>query len=168
MSLKNLLKINGKILIIPSIDIQDGKTVRVVQGIPDLGCIEYANDPVDMAMIWRAENAKCIHVVDFNAAREHSHTNFEIIRKICESVVIPIELGGGIRTYEDAKNAFELGVARVVIGSMAFENPREFIKILDEFTPNKVIAAIDVINDEVITREDNKELIYEQFNMQNS
>jgi phosphoribosylformimino-5-aminoimidazole carboxamide ribotide isomerase len=142
----------GKILIIPSIDIQDGKTVRVVQGIPDLGCIEYANDPVDMAMIWRAENAKCIHVVDFNAAHEHSHTNFEIIRKICESVVIPIELGGGIRTYEDAKNAFELGVARVVIGSMAFENPREFIKILDEFTPNKVVAAIDVINDEVITR----------------
>ena len=83
-----------KILVIPSIDIQDGKTVRVVQGITDLGCIEYANDPVDMAMIWRAENAKCIHVVDFNAAHEHSHINFEIIRKMCESVVIPIELGG--------------------------------------------------------------------------
>ena len=142
----------AKILVIPSIDIQDGKTVRVVQGIPELGCIEYANDPIDMAKIWRAENAKCIHVVDFDAAHEHLHTNFEIIRKICESVVIPIELGGGIRTYEDAKAAFELGVARVVIGSMAFENPREFIKILDEFTPNKVVAAIDVINDEVITR----------------
>ncbi|TSA30354.1 MAG: 1-(5-phosphoribosyl)-5-[(5-phosphoribosylamino)methylideneamino]imidazole-4-carboxamide isomerase [Ignavibacteriales bacterium] len=142
----------AKILVIPSIDIQDGKTVRVVQGISDLGCIEYANDPVDMAMIWRAENAKCIHVVDFNAAHEHTHTNFEIIRKICESVVIPIELGGGIRTFDDAKEAFDLGVARVVIGSMAFENPREFIKILDEFTPNKVVAAIDVINDEVITR----------------
>ena len=77
----------GKILIIPSIDIQDGKTVRVVQGIPELGCIEYANDPVEMAMIWRAENAKCIHVVDFNASHEHTHTNYDLIRRICESVL---------------------------------------------------------------------------------
>ncbi|MFA7229270.1 MAG: HisA/HisF-related TIM barrel protein, partial [Melioribacteraceae bacterium] len=62
------------------------------------------------------------------------------------------ELGGGIRSFEDAKEAFDLGIARVVIGSMAFEKPREFIKILDEFTPNKVIAAIDIVNDEVVTR----------------
>ncbi len=142
----------AKLLIIPSIDIQDGKTVRVVQGIPELSCIEYGNDPVQMAMIWRAENAKCIHVVDFNAAHEHSHVNYEIIRKMCESVIIPIELGGGIRTFNDAQDAFQLGVARVVIGSMAFEKPREFIRILDEFTPNKVVAAIDVINGEVVTR----------------
>lgn len=142
----------AKILVIPSIDIQDGKTVRVVQGIPELGCAEFGDDPVEMAMIWRAENAKCIHVVDFNASHEHANTNHELIRRICESVIIPVELGGGIRTYVDAKEAFELGVARVVIGSMAFENPREFIKILDEFAPNKVVAAIDVINDEVVTR----------------
>ncbi len=142
----------AKILIIPSIDIQNEKTVRVVQGIPEVGSIEYANDPVEMAMIWRAENAKCIHVVDFNASHEHSKTNFELIKRICESVIIPVELGGGIRSFDDAKEAFDLGVARVVIGSMAFERPREFIKILDEFTPNKVIAAIDVVNDEVVTR----------------
>ncbi|MCX7876737.1 MAG: 1-(5-phosphoribosyl)-5-[(5-phosphoribosylamino)methylideneamino] imidazole-4-carboxamide isomerase [Melioribacteraceae bacterium] len=142
----------NKILIIPSIDIQDQKTVRVVQGIPELGCAEYKSDPVEMAMIWRAENAKCLHVVDFNAAHEHSKVNFEIIKQICEAVIIPVELGGGIRNYEDACEAFELGVARVVIGSMAFENPREFIKILDKFTPNRVVSAIDVIDGEVVTR----------------
>ena len=142
----------GKILIIPSIDIQNGKTVRVVQGIPELGCIEYANDPVEMAVIWRAENAKCIHVVDFDSSHEHKHTNYELIKRMCEAVIIPVELGGGIGNYSDAREAFELGVSRVVIGSMAFENPREFIKILDEFTPNKVVAAIDVVNDEVVTR----------------
>jgi len=142
----------GKILIIPSIDIQDGKTVRVVQGIPELGCKEYGNDPVEMAMLWRAENAKCIHVVDFDASHEHAHINYELIKRMCEAVIIPIELGGGIRTHLDAQEIFELGVARVVIGSMAFENPREFIKILDDFTPNKVVAAIDIINDEVVTR----------------
>jgi phosphoribosylformimino-5-aminoimidazole carboxamide ribotide isomerase len=141
-----------KILVIPSIDIHESKTVRVVQGIPELGCSEYANDPIEMAMIWRAENAKCIHVVDFNSAHEHSRVNFEVIRKICESVIIPVELGGGISTFDDAKEAFNLGVARVVIGSMAFEKPREFMRILDTFTPSKVVAAIDVINSEVVTR----------------
>lgn len=142
----------SKILIIPSIDIQNQKTVRVVQGIPEVGSVEYANDPVEMAMIWRAENAKCIHVVDFNSAHEHSRENFNIIRKICESVIIPVELGGGISTFDDAKEAFSLGVSRVVIGSMAFERPREFMRILDTFTPNKVVAAIDVVNGEVVTR----------------
>lgn len=142
----------GKILIIPSIDIQNGKTVRVVQGIPELGSLEYGNDPVEMAMIWRAENAKCLHIVDFDSSHEHSKSNFDLIRRVCESVIIPVELGGGIRTLKDVSDAFELGVARVVIGSMAFENPREFIKILDEFSPNKVIAAIDVVNDEVVTK----------------
>ncbi len=142
----------AKILVIPSIDIQDGKIVRVVQGIPELHCSEYSNDPVEMAMIWRAENAKALHVVDFNAAHEHSHVNFEIIRNICKSVIIPVEMGGGIRTYEDAKRAFELGVSRIVIGTMGLENPDEFRKILDEFAPNRVVAAIDVVNEEVVTR----------------
>lgn len=142
----------AKLLVIPSIDIIDGKTVRIVQGIPELHCPDYGNDPVEMAMIWRAENAKCIHVVDFNASWHHSHANDNVIHNICESVIIPVELGGGISTFEDAKLAFELGVARIVIGTLAFMNPREFIKILEHFTPNKVVAAIDVIDNEVVTR----------------
>ena len=142
----------AKILVIPSLDIQGGKIVRVVQRIPELHCSAYSNDPVEMAMIWRAENAKTLHVVDFDAAHEHSHSNFEIISNICKSVIIPVELGGGIRTHDDAKNAFDLGVSRIVIGTMAWENPEEFRKILNEFTPNRVVAAIDIINEEVVTR----------------
>jgi phosphoribosylformimino-5-aminoimidazole carboxamide ribotide isomerase len=142
----------SKILVIPSIDIHDGKTVRVVQGIPELNCTEYGNDPVEMAMLWRAENAKCIHVVDFDSSHEHARKNFEIIKNMCESVIIPVEMGGGIRSIDDVKEVFDLGIARIVIGTMAFEKPREFIKILDEFTPNRIVAAIDVINDEVVTR----------------
>jgi phosphoribosylformimino-5-aminoimidazole carboxamide ribotide isomerase len=142
----------AKILVIPSIDIFEKKTVRIVQGIAELSCNEYGDDPVEMAMIWRAENAKALHVVDFNAAHEHSHDNFEIIRNLCRSVIIPVEMGGGIRTLEDAKQAFELGVARIVIGTMAYENPEEFSKILQLFTPNKVVAAIDIVNEEVVTR----------------
>lgn len=139
-------------LIIPSIDIQDGKTVRVVKGIPELNSKEYGNDPVDMALIWRTENAKMIHVVDFDAATDHSHKNFDVVSRICESVVIPVQYGGGVRDYSDAKELIDLGICRLVIGTLAYENPKEFIKILESFGPSKIVAAIDVIENKVVIR----------------
>lgn len=140
----------NKILVIPSIDIKDGKTVRVVQGIAELGCKDYGNDPIEMAMLWRAENAKVIHVVDFDSSHQHSHKNFELLGNICQSVIIPIEFGGGINSLEDAELAFDLGVFRLVIGSLAFENRNEFIKIFEKFGPKRISAAIDVINNELV------------------
>jgi phosphoribosylformimino-5-aminoimidazole carboxamide ribotide isomerase len=140
----------SKLLVIPSIDIKNGKTVRVVQGIPELHCDEYGNDPIEMAMLWRAENAKCIHVVDFNSSREHSHKNYKIIEEICDSVIIPVQLGGGIRTFDDVKSAFDMGIYRVVIGTMAYENPKEFQRVMDNFSPNKIVAAIDVVDGEIM------------------
>src|SRR4030042_5754363 len=98
-----------KILVIRSIDIKEGKTVRVVQGIPELECSDYGNDPIEMAMIWRTENAKCLHIVDFDASWYHSHANSSIIKEICSSVIIPVQLAGGIRTVKDVEEAFELG-----------------------------------------------------------
>lgn len=141
-----------KLLVIPSIDIKDGKTVRVVQGIPELACPEYDNDPVEMAMIWRAENAKCIHVVDFNAAWDSTTQNLSIIEKICSAVVIPVQLGGGIRNLDSARRALDIGVYRLAIGSLAVENPDEFRKILDTFGPKHIAAAIDSFDDKVIIK----------------
>ncbi|MDX1701813.1 MAG: 1-(5-phosphoribosyl)-5-[(5-phosphoribosylamino)methylideneamino] imidazole-4-carboxamide isomerase [Melioribacteraceae bacterium] len=139
-----------KILVIPSIDIKNRKTVRVVQGIPELGCKEYGDDPIEMAMIWRAENAKVLHVVDFDSSHEHSHKNFDLLGEICESVIIPVEFGGGITSIEDAEEALELGAFRLVIGSLAYTNPDEFKKIFERFGPQKISAAIDVVNDELV------------------
>jgi phosphoribosylformimino-5-aminoimidazole carboxamide ribotide isomerase len=139
-----------KILIIPSIDIKDGKTVRVVQGIPDLGCKQYGNDPVEMAMIWRAENAKCIHVVDFDYSQSKTCSNRKVIEDICSSVVIPVWYGGGIETLEVAEELIKIGVYRVVIGSLSYENPSLFAKMVEKLTPNKIVAAIDVVDDEVV------------------
>lgn len=141
-----------KILIIPSIDIKDGKTVRVVQGIPELNCKQYNNNPVEMAMIWRAENAKCIHVVDFDASHQSSQQNFATVKRICESVIIPIEYGGGIRTIRDVAILLELGVYRVVIGTMTHNNPVEFKDAVTQFGNRRVIAAIDVLDDEIYIR----------------
>ncbi|MBI1932122.1 MAG: 1-(5-phosphoribosyl)-5-[(5-phosphoribosylamino)methylideneamino] imidazole-4-carboxamide isomerase [Ignavibacteriales bacterium] len=139
-----------KILVIPSIDIKDRKTVRIVQGIPELDCKAYGNDPVEMAMIWRSENAKVIHVVDFDLSREHSRKNLDLIGQICESVIIPIEFGGGITNIADAEEILNLGVFRLVIGSLAFSNPKEFKRIFEKFGPLKISAAIDVINEELV------------------
>lgn len=139
-----------KILVIPSIDIKNRKTVRVVKGIPELGCNSYGDDPVEMAMIWRAENAKVIHVVDFDSSHEHSHKNFDILGEICESVIIPVEFGGGITTLDDAKEALNLGAFRLVIGSLAYTNFSEFKKIFETFGPQKISAAVDVIENELV------------------
>ncbi len=140
----------NQILVIPSIDIKDRKTVRVVQGIPELNCPRYGDDPVEMALLWRSENAKIIHIVDFDSSHEHSHKNYDIIEEICNSVIIPVEMGGGISSYEEAETLFGLGVFRIVIGTLAYENPKEFKKIFERYGPQKISAAIDVIDAEVV------------------
>lgn len=142
---------NRYLLVIPSIDIKDGKTVRVVQGIPELNCAEYGNDPVEMAKIWRAENAKMIHVVDFNALIDKTKNNWDIVEEICSSIIIPVEYAGGIRTLDDADNIFDKGVSRIVISTLAFENPKTFIKILEKFGPQKIAIGVDVIDNEIVT-----------------
>jgi phosphoribosylformimino-5-aminoimidazole carboxamide ribotide isomerase len=140
------------LLVIPSIDIKNGKTVRVVQGIPELDCKEYGSDPVEMARIWRAENAKLLHVVDFDGAFEHSKRNIDIINEICTSVIIPVEYTGGIRTMDDAERMLELGVSRLAINTMAYENPDVFKKVFEKFGPAKIVISLDVLNDEMIVR----------------
>ncbi len=62
-----------------------------------------------------------------------------------------MQLGGGIRSFDDAKEAMELGVFRLIVGSLAFEKPEEFKKIIETFSPGKIVAAIDIINEEVVT-----------------
>ncbi|MBU1115278.1 MAG: 1-(5-phosphoribosyl)-5-[(5-phosphoribosylamino)methylideneamino] imidazole-4-carboxamide isomerase [Bacteroidetes bacterium] len=139
----------SKLLVIPSIDIKDGRTVRVVQGIPELHCNDYGNDPVEMAMIWRTENAKFLHIVDFDHSQLHSTKNYEIVKEICQSVVIPVEFGGGISSFDEAQEAMDLGVTRLVIGSLAYTNPIEFDKIIKQFGSSRLSAAIDIINNKV-------------------
>jgi len=140
------------LLVIPSIDIKNRKTVRVVQGIPELDCKEYGDDPVEMAMIWRAENAKLLHVVDFDGAIDHSKRNSDIIKNICSSVIIPIVFAGGIRSIEDAESILDLGVARIAVNTMALEKKDIFIKLFEKFGPSKIVLSLDVMDEELITR----------------
>lgn len=140
------------LLVIPSIDIKHGKTVRVVQGIPELDCTEYGSDPVEMAKIWRAENAKMLHIVDFDGAHDHSNQNFKIVEQICSSVVIPVEFAGGIRDLDDAKAIMDTGICRLALGTMPISNPEEFKKVFDYYGPVKIVLSLDIIDDELVIK----------------
>jgi phosphoribosylformimino-5-aminoimidazole carboxamide ribotide isomerase len=141
-----------KLLVIPAIDIKNGKCVRTVQGIPELDCYEYGNNPVEMAKIWRAENAKMIHVTDFDGAHQHSKRNYKVIEEICSSVVIPVEFAGGIRSVQDADEIMQTGVIRIAINSMAIENNNEFIKLFEKYGPSKVVVTLDILNEELLIK----------------
>lgn len=137
------------LLLIPAVEIKDGKCVQMVQGTP--GGF-YSNDPIEMAKLWRKENAKSLHVTDIDGAVEGRLVNFDVIRNMVATVDIPIELGGGMRTFDAVKQAFDIGVYRVVISTMLIEEPNEAKRALDTFGSSKVVLSIDAENGIVRTR----------------
>ncbi len=131
------------LLIIPAIEVKGGKCVQMVQGTQGF---VYSDDPVEMAKLWRKENAKTLHVTDVDGAIEGHMVNFDIIRRMVETVDIPIEMGGGLRTFDEVKKAFDGGIFRVVIGTMLIENPEEAKRVVSTFGPTKVALGIDAKN----------------------
>ncbi|MDI6765944.1 MAG: 1-(5-phosphoribosyl)-5-[(5-phosphoribosylamino)methylideneamino] imidazole-4-carboxamide isomerase [Bacteroidota bacterium] len=131
------------ILIIPSIEIKNGRCAIDIEGTNGF---TYSKVPIEIAKLWRKENAKSIHVTDLDGVKQGRPVNFGIITQILKSVDIPIELGGGLRTFQNVKDAFKNGIYRVVIGTMFIENPDEAKRSLDVYGPNKIALAIDVNN----------------------
>jgi phosphoribosylformimino-5-aminoimidazole carboxamide ribotide isomerase len=137
------------LLIIPAIEIRGGRCVQMVQG--EEGFM-YSDDPVEMARLWRKENAKSLHVTDVDGAIQGRVMNSHVVRRIVETVDIPIELGGGLRSLESIQQAFKMGVYRVLVGTMLIEHPDEASRALDSFGPSKVVLGIDAIDGIVATR----------------
>lgn len=106
----------------PAIDIRGGKCVRLYQGDYDRETV-YGDDPVAQALAFESEGARWIHVVDLDAARSGQPENRSTIAAIAGAVSVPVQSGGGVRSAEAAKALFDAGVARVVIGTAAIENP---------------------------------------------
>lgn len=132
-------------LIIPAIDIRDQKCVRLTQG--DFAREKvYLDNPCDMAILWRKQNAKMLHLVDLDAALKGSPQNFETIKRIVETLDIPIEVGGGIRTMQDAERYLQIGVCRIIIGSAAVTNPNLVAELIKEFDAKKIVIGIDAKN----------------------
>ncbi len=128
-------------LILPAIDIRDGKCVRLTQGDFNKEIV-YSENPEDKAAEWENAGAEFLHVVDLDGAREGSPTNIFAIKRILERVTIPIEVGGGIRTLDDMENLIDMGVERIILGSVAAEDPDLVREAAEEFG-EKIVVGID-------------------------
>jgi phosphoribosylformimino-5-aminoimidazole carboxamide ribotide isomerase len=130
-------------LVIPVIDIKDGKCVRVIHELENETHF-YCENPVNVAKLFRRENFKAIHITDLDGAIYGEMRNYPIIKEITRAVDIPIQLGGGIRDFESAKRMIkELGVYRIVLGTAAIQNPELVARITNEFSPSKLVVCID-------------------------
>ncbi|WP_456393575.1 1-(5-phosphoribosyl)-5-[(5-phosphoribosylamino)methylideneamino]imidazole-4-carboxamide isomerase [Persephonella sp.] len=127
--------------IIPAVDIKDGKAVRLFKGDPNAVTV-YGDSPVEMAKQWEEKGAKHLHIVDLDGAFEGKPRNYRIVEQIVKAVSIPVEFGGGLRSFEAVRTMIDIGVERVVIGSLAYQNPEEFRRIVEEF-PGRVVVGID-------------------------
>ena len=136
-------------LIIPAIDIKDGRCVRLFQGEMDKETI-YFNRPIDAARHWAKEGATFIHVVDLNGAVEGRPVHTREVESICKTG-LSVELGGGLRSVEAVESALNLGVARVVIGTAAYDN-QEFLRALCQRFPEKIVVGIDARNGRVAVK----------------
>ncbi len=110
--------------ILPAIDLQNGKCVRLRQGRAEDQTI-YSNDPVAMARDWLAQGARWLHVVDLDGAFQGKPVHLPVISEICRALPIPVELGGGLRTDADLQAALDAGVSRLIIGTKALESPEQ-------------------------------------------
>lgn len=127
--------------IYPAIDIKDGQCVRLLRGSFDNVTV-YGNDPAEMAKKWQAEGGEFIHVVDLDGALKGHGVNAEAIKKICESVSVPVQTGGGIRTMEDIEAKLACGINRVIIGTKAVSDS-EFVRRAVEKYGDKIVIGID-------------------------
>jgi len=136
--------------LIPAIDLLEGKCVRLVKG--DFSQKkEFGNDPVKQAKFWEKEGAECIHIVDLDAAKTGKPLNDTSIKMISESISIPIQIGGGIRSKERIEQLFSYGIDKVIMGTSAIEN-KDLVKELALSFPRKIIIGIDANKGKVSTR----------------
>ena len=129
-------------LIIPAIDIKQGRCVRLCQGVMSEET-EYSKDPSDVAERWANEGAKIIHIVDLDAAIEGTPKNLLTIEKIASSIAVPLQIGGGIRNEKTAERYLDIkGVMRVILGTLALSEPKT-VESLARRYPGRIAIGID-------------------------
>ena len=128
-------------VIFPAIDIRDGKCVRLFKGDFAQETV-YGDKPEEMALKWQALGGEFLHLVDLDGARAKKPVNLEVIKKIVAAVKIPVELGGGIRTMENIDEGLSLGVRRVILGSVAVQNPA-LVKEACAKYGDRIVVGID-------------------------
>ncbi len=136
-------------ILFPAIDLRRGRCVRLRQGDPHAETA-YSDDPAAVARTWADQGASWLHVVNLDGAFGEAHEadaalpiNLQQLQAIRQAVNIPIQFGGGIRTLEDMALALELGATRIVLGTIAVQNPDLVRQALARFGPERVVVGID-------------------------
>lgn len=131
-------------LIIPAIDIRGGNCVMLTQGKLDKETV-YSKDPVFIAKMFQLKGAKRLHIVDLDGAFVGSPQNLSILEKIRQNVSIEIEFGGGVRKIKTVERICNMGIDKVILGTVSVFNPEIFEKAVKKYK-NKIILAIDVLD----------------------
>lgn len=137
--------------VIPAVDMKDGKCVQLVQGVPGSELVSI-DDPVSVALDWVAQGARTLHLIDLDGAIKGIRSNAPIIEKIvqkCKPFGVSIQVGGGIRSFEDAAALLKIGVDRVILSTAAMENPEMVRKLADSFGSEHINVALDAKNGRV-------------------
>lgn len=136
-------------IIVPAVDLKNGKCVQLVQGEPGTEQVVIDN-PDEVAVQWVQKGAKRLHIVDLDGALG-SGENLNIVKKIIEKSEVPIQMGGGIRTLEDAKKLLDAGVTTVIIGTMAINNPDYITQLSEQYGSERICVSLDSKNNRVVT-----------------
>lgn len=137
-------------IVIPAIDLKDGKCVRLLQGRKEDVTV-YSDNPAEMAEKWVDMGARLLHVVDLDGAFTGEQKNFNSISEIRKAIHIPIEVGGGIRNIGRIETLVDLGVDRIIIGTSAAKDP-DMVKDACEKFPGKVLVGIDAKDGKVAVK----------------
>ena len=136
--------------IYPAIDLRDGKCVRLKQGDYAQETV-FGADPAAMAQRWVSEGATYLHLVDLDGAKEGRPINGRSVRAIIKACGVPCQLGGGLRTEDDIKDALSWGVARVIVGTKALQSPKWLAQMSHQF-PGRIVLGIDAKDGKVATQ----------------
>ncbi|WP_138798393.1 1-(5-phosphoribosyl)-5-[(5-phosphoribosylamino)methylideneamino]imidazole-4-carboxamide isomerase [Halostella sp. PRR32] len=133
--------------VIPAVDVQDGEVVQLVQG--ERGTEKRYGDPVESAKRWVDQGASTLHMVDLDGAFEGERANADAVGRVLGAVGVDVQLGGGIRTVDDATDLLKRGVDRVILGTAAVENP-DIVAEISETYPDSVMVSLDAKDGEVV------------------
>lgn len=139
--------------IFAAIDLKNGKCVRLRQGDPEAETV-YSEDPTGVAETWEELGTDWLHVVNLDGAfgdAAKAARNIDALQSILDRVTTPVQFGGGLRSPEDIKQALDMGVSRVIVGSMAADRPRQMLDILGKFGPEQIVLGLDVREGKVAT-----------------
>ncbi|MGH8182823.1 MAG: 1-(5-phosphoribosyl)-5-[(5-phosphoribosylamino)methylideneamino]imidazole-4-carboxamide isomerase [Rhodanobacteraceae bacterium] len=129
--------------VIPAIDLRGGRVVRLRQGDYARETV-FPDDPLELVRSYAEAGAQWLHVVDLDGARSGHFENLAVIEAIVRAGLLKVQAGGGVRTTDDLRRLFAAGVSRVVVGSLAVQNPYATAIWISQFEPDRLVLALDV------------------------